>query len=115
IPVGAIVDATKGKVRLTSIDASGREQSAVFFGGVFQVVQRSGGGPVVLRLRDTFACPAPASQGRGSAAAAPVSGTIVLVKDRCNETTFFRTRRGVVTVKDFVKGTPLKLPAGKTY
>ncbi len=138
IPVGAVVDATKGKVRLTSIDANGNEQSAVFFGGVFKVVQRSGGGLVVLKLLDTFACPATASgstatasgaggrgklwgsghgnfRTEGNNGAATVRGTIWLVEDRCDETTFFRTRRGVVSVRDFITGKTVAVPAGKTY
>ncbi len=138
IPVGAIIDATNGKVTLTSIDANGNEQTAVFFGGVFQVVQRDGKGLVVLKLLDTFSCPAAASATQASASgahgrgklwgsghgnfrtegnngSATVSGTIWLVEDRCNETTFFKTRRGVVTVRDFVKGKSLSLPKGKTY
>jgi CSLREA domain-containing protein len=138
VPVGAIIDATNGKVTLTSIDAAGNEQSAVFFGGVFKVVQRSGNGLVVLKLLDTFSCPATASAGKASASAAhgsgklwgsghgnfrtegnngaaTVRGTIWLVEDRCDETTFFRTRRGVVSVRDFAKGKTLSVPAGKTY
>jgi hypothetical protein len=152
IPVGAVIDATKGKVRLTSIDPDGTEQSADFFGGVFKVKQREGAGLVVLELLDTNACPAPKSGGRprvlgsslatgsgvaarpgsgtsgklwgsghgnfrteGNNGSATVRGTIWLVEDRCNGTTFFRTRRGIVSVRDFVKHKTVPLPAGKTY
>jgi hypothetical protein len=44
-----------------------------------------------------------------------VRGTIWLVEDRCNGSTFFKTRRGIVEVRDFVKHKSLPLPAGKTY
>jgi hypothetical protein len=147
IPVGAIIDATKGKVKLTSIGPDGTEQSAVFFGGVFKVKQREGAGLVVLELLDTTVCPAPRTGGsprlalasslaarpgsgtsgklwgsghgnfrtEGNDGSATVRGTIWLVEDRCNGTTFFRTRRGIVTVRDFTTHKTLPLPAGKTY
>jgi CSLREA domain-containing protein len=153
IPVGAVIDATKGRVTLTSIGPDGTEQTAEFFGGVFRVKQREGRGLVVLELLDTNVCPAPLTNsskgGKGAsprAAASSVSfrpksatagklwgsghgnfrteghdgsatveGTIWLVEDRCNGTTFFRTRRGIVKVRDFVKHRSLPLPAGKTY
>ncbi len=47
IPVGSIVDATQGKVTLTSINAAGEEQTAVFYGGVFLVTQHDGSGLVI--------------------------------------------------------------------
>jgi hypothetical protein len=146
IPVGAVIDATKGKVHLTSIDPDGTEQSADFFGGVFKVKQKEGAGLVVLELLDTQSCKVKKG-GKGTAQASSVSarptgggtkgklwgsghgnfrtegndgsatvrGTIWLVEDRCDGTTFFKTRRGVVSVRDFVLHTTLPLPAGKTY
>ena len=132
IPVGAVIDATKGKVTLTSIDPDGTEQTANFFGGVFKVKQKEGSGLVVLELLDTGVCPAargtaaarlsrapapssppvPASgtsgklwgsghgnfKTEGNQGSATVRGTIWLVEDRCDGTTFFKTRRGVVSV-----------------
>jgi CSLREA domain-containing protein len=152
IPVGAVIDATKGKVTLTSIDPDGTEQTASFFGGVFKVKQKEGSGLVVLELLDTGVCaatkrPAPraaaslfpgagalpaarpgkATTGKlwgsghgnfkteGNQGSATVRGTIWLVEDRCNGTTFFKTRRGVVSVRDFVLHKTLSLPAGKSY
>jgi hypothetical protein len=145
IPVGAVIDATKGRVLLTSIDPDGTRQSAEFFGGVFKVKQREGAGLVVLELLDTVACPAtasifhpgtfatasaagsPRSSGKlwgsghgsfrteGNDGSATVRGTIWLVEDRCDGTTFFKTRRDVVSVRDFVAHKTLPLPAGKTY
>lgn len=159
IPVGATIDATKGKVKLTSIDPDGTEQSADFFGGVFKVKQKEGANLVVLELLDTGVCPAARSRGatsllpgtpgallarpgapaallarpskgtsgklwgsghgnfrtEGNQGAATVRGTIWLVEDRCNGTTFFKTRRGVVSVRDFVLHKTLSLPAGKSY
>jgi CSLREA domain-containing protein len=155
IPVGAVIDATKGKVKLTSVDPDGSEQSASFFGGVFKVKQREGGNLVVLELLDTNVCTSKRPGGEGRALALPggalsgraptvlarpsgtsgklwgsghgnfrtegnqgsatVRGTIWLVEDRCDGTTFFRTRRGIVSVRDFVLHKTLPLPAGKSY
>jgi CSLREA domain-containing protein len=162
IPVGAVIDATNGRVKLTSISPDGTEQTAEFFGGVFRVKQKEGSGLVVLELLDTTACPAPkkakgsSKKGKGKgkgnkssprAAASSVSfrpkksktagklwgsghgnfrtegndgsatvrGTIWLVEDRCDGSTFFKTRRGIVEVRDFIKHKSLPLPAGKTY
>lgn len=145
IPVGAIIDATKGRVKITSIDPDGTEQTAEFFGGVFKVKQKEGAGLVVLELLDTESCKVkkngkgaegssifarPKGGGtkgklwgsghgnfrtEGNDGSATVRGTIWLVEDRCNGTTFFKTRRGVVSVRDFVLRKTLSLPAGKTY
>jgi hypothetical protein len=154
IPVGAVIDATKGRVTLTSIGPNGEEQTAEFFGGVFRVKQAEGSNLVVLELLDTNVCPAPKArnQGKSGKGASPrafaasvsarpssatagklwgsghgnfrteghdgsatVRGTIWLVEDRCNGTTFFRTRRGIVSVRDFVLRKTLPLPAGKSY
>ncbi len=149
IPVGAVIDARKGKVHLVSIDPDGTEQSADFFGGVFRVKQRTGAGLVVLELIDTGVCPAPSKRSLGAPRAfasglalrpagggakgklwgsghgnfttegndgsATVRGTIWLVEDRCDGTTFFKTRRGVVSVRDFIAHKTLPLPAGRTY
>ncbi|HJZ37419.1 MAG TPA: hypothetical protein VJ204_14220, partial [Solirubrobacterales bacterium] len=51
----------------------------------------------------------------GHAGSATVEGTIWLVEDRCDGTTFFRTRRGIVRVRDFILHKALPLPAGKSY
>ncbi len=53
IPIGAVVDATKGEVRLqTALDANGRTQSATFSGGAFEIKQDPrANGRVDLHLR----------------------------------------------------------------
>ena len=51
IAVGSVVDTTAGKVSLTSIDATGEEQRASFFAGLFQVNQQPGRRLVTLALR----------------------------------------------------------------
>lgn len=145
IPVGAVIDATKGRVKLTSRNPDGTEQTAEFFEGVFRVKQRTGSGLVVLELLDTRTCPAPGATGRaiagslalrpatsgtagklwgsghgnfrteGNDGSATVRGTIWLVEDRCDGTTFFKTRRDVVTVRDFTTNKTFSLREGRTY
>jgi len=138
IPVGSLVDATNGKVTLTSVNAAGETQTAVFYGGKFLVAQHEGSGLVILKLRGgSFAsCKGGARQpgaqvsarsGRrlwgsgkgkfrteGNYGSATVRGTVWLTEDRC-EGTFFKVRRGVVSVRDFVLDKTLALGAGKSY
>lgn len=138
IPVGSLVDATNGKVLLTSVNAAGETQSAVFYGGKFLVQQHDGSGLVILKLRggDLSSCggearksgaTASGRKGRrlwgsghgnfrteGSYGSATVQGTIWFTEDRCGST-FFKVRRGVVSIRDFGAGKTFPLPAGKSY
>lgn len=51
IPVGTVIDTRKGTVKLTTVGANGKLQSAIFYEGVFKVFQEKGRRPVVeLRL-----------------------------------------------------------------
>src|SRR5512144_2915430 len=45
IPVGTIIDARKGVVRLTTVGKNGKLQSAIFYEGMFQVLQEKGKSP----------------------------------------------------------------------
>ncbi|HEX3239370.1 MAG TPA: right-handed parallel beta-helix repeat-containing protein [Solirubrobacterales bacterium] len=137
IPVGSVVDATRGKVTLTSVNKAGETQTAVFYGGKFLIAQKEGAGLVVLKLRggDFSSCgsasgsaaTASGKSGRklwgsgkgkfrteGSYGSATVRGTVWLTEDRCSGT-FFKTKKGVVSIRDFVAGTNFSLPAGKSY
>jgi hypothetical protein len=137
IPVGSLVDTAAGKAGLTSINASGTEQSAVFYGGRFIVAQQEGSGLVTLRLRGGGpSCPGSASRQRASASkgggrrlwgsghgsfrtegsngSATVRGTIWFTEDRCDGT-FFEVRRGLVAVRDFAAGKTVMVPAGDSY
>jgi alpha-tubulin suppressor-like RCC1 family protein len=51
----------------------------------------------------------------GNYGSATVRGTVWLVRDRCDNSTLFGVREGVVTVDDFVKGTTLFLYPGQRY
>ena len=59
IPLGSTVDATKGKVRITSAaNAAGATQSALFFQGAFVITQTRGSKPVTqLALSGRLSCP----------------------------------------------------------
>lgn len=140
IPVGAIIDATRGKVVLTSVNRKGETQTAVFFGGVFLVQQHEGSGLVILKLRGTLDCGKAARSGRvagrlerggkksrklwgsgkgnfrteGNNGSATVRGTIWLTEDRCNGT-YFKVNRGVVTIRDFGTNETFPLGKGKSY
>jgi DNA-binding beta-propeller fold protein YncE len=137
IPVGTIIDARKGKVLLTSAKGpGGGTQSAVFFSGVFKVLQPKKGKPItVLKLQDPPVCGttkhlmATASKKKGSGlwgsgkgnfrsegkhGSATVRGTIWWAQDICDGT-LFKVKKGVVTIKDFTSGKTLKIHAGQKY
>jgi DNA-binding beta-propeller fold protein YncE len=136
LPVGAIVDADHGRVRLSSAKGpGGGTQSADFFSGSFRVLQPKSGKPItVLKLENGLICPLkkrPAALARamnrglwgsgkgnfrseGKHGSATVRGTIWWAQDTC-EGTFFKVKKGVVTIKDFSSGRTLKLHAGQRY
>lgn len=78
IPVGSVINARKGAVRLVSArDAHGRAQAGIFGGSTFQVAQqRHGGSDTVLRLRggSFTSCP---RGGAGKAGKAVASSAAV--------------------------------------
>jgi hypothetical protein len=140
IPLGSTVDATKGKVKLTSAAGpGGKVQSGVFYQGAFVITQTRGARPVTqLALSGTLSCgkrsgrkPASTSarkkkvrrlwgdgKGRfrtkGRHGAATVRGTKWLTEDRCDGT-LVRVKRGVVAVKDFAKKKTVIVKKGKSY
>ena len=135
VPLGSTVDATKGKVRLTSAAGpGGKTQTADFYQGAFIVTQTRGSKPITqLALTGKLSCGKRAStsarkkrvrrlwgdgKGRfrtkGRHGAATVKGTKWLTEDRCNGT-LFRVKRGVVSVKDFRKKKTVRVKQGKSY
>ena len=138
VPTGSVIDARRGRVKLTSIrDRRGRLQTGTFWGGAFQVAQRRSRRPVTeLRLRGPRSCPRSRGAGlarkrrrgrklwgrdsrgrfrtRGRHGAATVRGTEWLTADRCGAT-LFRVRRGAVVVRDFGRRRKVLVRAGRSY
>jgi hypothetical protein len=135
IPVGSIVDVTRGRVRITSALPSGGKQSSDFFEGVFKVTQaKTGLTDLTLRGGSFRNCPR-ASRARlakvrsvrhlwgsgsgkfrtkGRFAAASLRGTDWLTDDRCDGT-LIRVRKGRVSVRDLVRRKTVVLGAGQRY
>jgi len=133
IPVGSTVDATRGRVRLTSAaDARGRLQTAELFAGQFKVTQAPSGltelvlnGPLSCPRRATAAKRKPKRRDlwgdgkgrfrtRGRYGSAAIRGTRWLTSDRCDGT-HFAVRQGVVRVRDFTRRRTAILRAGRRY
>ena len=132
LPVGTIVDATKGRVMIVA--AGG--QSAVFFDGIFKIAQGKGAKPLTtLTLVEKLSCPKAKSGAlaaakkkkrrlwgdgsgnfrvKGKHSAATVVGTRWLVEDRCTST-LTKVTKGKVSVRDFVKKKTVTVRAGKQY
>ena len=143
IPVGSTVDATAGRVRLTSAAGggaaqAGKTQTAEFYKGSFVVEQGKGSALTDLKLAgpSLASChfkPVRASakrkkkpvrrlfgDGKGSFrtsgrhAAATVRGTKWLTQDTCAGT-LVKVLRGRVSVRDFTRKRTVTVRAGKSY
>jgi CSLREA domain-containing protein len=136
IPVGSVIDTTKGRVTLVAAsNKSGGTATADFYAGIFKVGQTKGTKPTTtLELVQKLAC----GRGQASAAAkrkksrrlwgdgsgrfrtegsyssATVRGTKWLVEDQC-KSTLTKVTRGKVAVRDFVKRKTVIVRAGKQY
>ena len=116
IRMGSIIDATKGRVRVTTAAGGGKTQTADFYDGIFKIIQTKGKRPIT-DLRWSASSPAALEEGdsaaakkrkgrrlwgkgkgrfrtRGKRSSALVRGTTWLVEDRCNDTTLTRVRAG---------------------
>jgi hypothetical protein len=144
VPVGAVIDARKGTIELTSVrDASGRTQTGLFSGGVFQVRQSRTDTITELALSggDFGACKTPRRRGkvvaagsrhrsavrrlwgrdrggrfrtRGRHGSATVRGTKWLTEDRC-EGTYFRVAQGAIDVRDNEAHRTVAVKRGQSY
>ncbi len=122
------IDSSRGTVALTaSKGSSGETQTANFWGGLFDVDQKAGDNrAAVLGLKGGLRCERNKNGKRhrvhkrkgkggrklwgsgsgnyktvGSHGSATVRGTIWLVSDRCDHSTFFKVKRGTVVVQRF--------------
>jgi Bacterial Ig-like domain/Thrombospondin type 3 repeat len=138
IPLGSTVDATKGKVRLTSAaGAGGKTQSGLFYQGAFVVTQTGGSKPITqLALSGSLKCPATGGKAstaarkkkvrrlwgdgkgrfrtKGKHGAATVRGTKWLTEDRCDGT-LVKVQRGIVAVRDFARRKTVLVKKGQSY
>jgi hypothetical protein len=140
VPVGTVIDASAGRVSLTSAKPlPGYTQTGQFFLGIFRIEQnRAGGGLVNLVIRDPRnrgLCSGGAAhnaalsqrvlgllrgvaEGRfrttGRFSSATVRGTDWGVRDRCDGTLTV-VREGVVVVRDFRLNRSVAVGAGQTY
>jgi hypothetical protein len=137
VPLGTIIDTTRGRVTLTSAaDKAGGTQHAWFYRGIFKVGQTKGKRPITdLAL----AGPAPRCGARASIAkkkpprtrrlwgdgsgsfrtsgrfsSATVRGTRWVVEDACRGTLTIVTK-GVVAVRDFRRHKTILVRAGHRY
>jgi hypothetical protein len=136
VPVGSVIDTTKGRVTLVAAsDRSGGTATADFSAGIFEVGQAKTARPITtLELVERLSC----GRGRASAAArrkkkrrlwgdgsgrfrtegsyssATVRGTRWLVEDRCTNS-LTRVAVGRVTVRDFAKRKTVIVRAGNQY
>jgi hypothetical protein len=138
VPVGAVIDALKGTVRMTSATHGGT-QSGEFSEGRLQVEQEAGSGAVTLRLQggDFSQCKTQAARRdrstvggpevrrlfidaegdfrtRGQFAAAAVRGTRFTAVDACFGT-LTDVEEGEVTVTDLTADREIDLSAGEDY
>src|SRR3954451_10097806 len=134
IPLGSTVDATKGRVRLTSAAGGGKTQTADFYKGQFKITQTKGRKPITqLELNGTLSCAKASAAARkkkkvrslwgdgkgrfptkGRRAAATVRGTKWFTQDTCTSTKI-TVKRGVVQVRDFVKRRNVTVKKGHSY
>ena len=126
LPIGAVIDATGGRVTITSaLDDAGHAQRATFWAGAFSLAQPGRDGFVDIRLRGPLpVCGTPRARhedgrrrgrslwskdqgGRyrthGRNSVAVVRGTQWLVRERCDGT-LTRVTDGAVAVRDLNRG-----------
>jgi hypothetical protein len=136
IPVGSIVDATNGRIRVVTALPGGRTQSADFFQGAFVVTQAKSGLADLALFGGSFAACSKAARAaaaaktttirklwgsgtgkfrtKGRYATASIRGTTWLTSDRCDGT-LVKVTKGSVTVRDLVAKKSVVLTKGQSY
>jgi hypothetical protein len=139
VPVGAELDASRGRVSMTSSKgATGGVQTAQFYSGRFQALQSAREkGLTEVRMTQPLTCKGTTRakttaaarkvrsrklwgsgkgrfRTRGRNSSATVRGTTWLQKDTCTTTTT-SVKQGVVSVRDFVKRKTVTVKAGRRY
>jgi streptogramin lyase len=142
IPVGSVIDAQHGVVRLTTaVNAAGKLQSATLWQGSFAVGQRPGAGMTTFTLPRPSGCAAVARHARSSVASAArakapptlwakddhgqystrgqnsvatVRGTYWGTTNRCDGT-LTTVKQGLVSVRDLHRNRSVLVRAGHSY
>jgi hypothetical protein len=137
IPVGTVVDTTKGRITLVTAGSGSSTGQADFYDGIFKIGQkRRGNRLTTLTLVEKLSCSGGGGKAsaakkkkkkrrlwgdgkgkfrtKGKHSAATVVGTRWLVADTCTTTTT-TVKRGTVSVRDFVKRKTVILEKGKKY
>jgi hypothetical protein len=138
IPIGSLIDTTKGRIALASTaDSHGGVQSAWFYSGIFKIGQTKGSAPVTeLSLAGPkLSCPkgkkASVSAAKpktkklwgngkgkfrtkGQYSSASIRGTKWVVIDRCDGT-LTQVKQGSVLVRDIKRHKNVIVRAGKQY
>jgi hypothetical protein len=135
IPLGSTIDATKGRVRLTSAAGGGKVQTGDFYKGAFVITQTKGSKPITqLALSGALSCAKGKKAStsakkkvrrlwgdgkgrfrtRGRHGAATVRGTKWLTEDRCDSTKI-SVKRGSVVVRDYAKKKNKIVTKGQSY
>jgi hypothetical protein len=139
IPVGSIVDAGRGRVRVTTALRRGRQQSADFYQGAFKLTQAKSGLTNLALSGGSFRSCGRSARGAADAArskrkvvrhlwgsgkgkfrtkgrfsSATVRGTIWETVDRCDGT-LVKVKRGRVAVKDFRRHKTVIVKKGRSY
>ena len=139
IPVGSLVDARKGRVRVISATGqAGKRQSGTFSGALFQVTQSKKRGAkgltgLILKGASFRGCAGKGARGasartirrlKASArgrfrviarnSSATVRATVWQTEDRCDGT-LTKVRRGRVALRDIRRKRSIKLRAGQSY
>ena len=132
IPVGSVIDATDGRVQLTTATSGGETETTDFYDGQFKFDQ-NGAGLVTATLqganfgscksRDARAGKKLArlwgsgggkTKTKGRRGSGTVRGTVWLTEERCNGT-FFSVDEGVLKVRDFERKRNVTLRPGDSY
>jgi hypothetical protein len=137
VPLGSQIDATRGRVQLTSARAPGVTDVSVFYEGAFELTQPNPGALVELRLvLGDFSVCSQASlaaadknkrrvrrlwgsgtgkyRTRGRYSSATVRGTVWKTEDRCDGT-LTQVTEGSVTVRDFGRQVNVVVRAPRSY
>jgi hypothetical protein len=137
IPVGSVIDATHGRVRITIVEPGGRQQSADFYDGVFKVTEaknglatmslqggrfgrcggrgaRVGSAAKAKVIRQLWGSGSGKFRTRGRFATATVRGTKWDTVDRCDGT-LVKVTAGSAAVTDLVRHKTVFVKKGHSY